>query len=356
MEELVKAESSVIEQENAEIHRGKVLNITHSSPDIDIRGILNTICQYISLAEVMEKIEHSTEYVVQIPAEFMKAYQRGEYWIMESAKTGKQWPSLMKMGDDGKPQIVTPLPIKRRDFLDGDPVKEITDHYHNLYLQQQMNELSSQIESTLETVKRIENGQLDDRVGLLNAGRQGVILALSQKDEASRTLALQNAVNNINVAQNQIVETFKRKVAEYEPLPKTGIERFFRELIKDGYLDAKDEEYSDILEYYGLYVQATKMLAGTYVISDDMETAQKVFELSAAQLEMLDYSGVKTLEYIHKSDDMTRLDEHARQYLLEAGEAFLRDAQDYETLALSINGEQLLEVLTDGAISDQEAQ
>lgn len=48
-------------------------------------------------------------------------------------------------------------------------------------MQQQMNELIGIVETTYKAVERIEHGQMDDRIALLEAGRQGVILALSQK-------------------------------------------------------------------------------------------------------------------------------------------------------------------------------
>ncbi len=74
------------------------------------------------------------------------------------------------------------------------------------------------------------------------------------------------AINNINVAQNQIAETFKRMDTEFEALPKSAIGQFFRELIKTGYLDEKDNEYNEIQEYFSLYIQSTRMLAGAYIV------------------------------------------------------------------------------------------
>ena len=84
-------------------------------------------------------------------------------------------------------------------MIQGNPARDITNSYHNLYMQQQINELSGLIETTLDTVKRIEQGQWDDRIGLLNAGKDAFILALAQKDEASRPNAIALAINNMNI-------------------------------------------------------------------------------------------------------------------------------------------------------------
>lgn len=356
MSDLVKKSSELPEKEPREILYGKVLDLNASTPNIDLRGLVNKLCQYVNIAEVIGTIKTGAEYVVQIPSEFQGGFDKGTYWIMENSKTGVQWPSLMELGADGKNHIVTPLPVKKREFIQNNPVKEITDHYHNLYMQEQINELAGMMEATLDTVKRIEHGQMDDRIGLLNAGRQGVILALSQKDEASRPGALLNAANNINIAQNQILETFKRRVSEFKPLPKNTFMQFLWEFTKTGYLEGKDEEYGNILEYYSLYLQATRMLADSYAITGDTGNAQRVFDMAVAQLQTIDYSNLKTIEYAHKNNSVEKLYENAAQFMLAEKQAHMDMVQRYDCLTISVSGAKLLEVLEDGKISEQEAE
>ena len=48
----------------------KPLHITVSTPDLDYKGILNKVCQYINVHDIMDKIQKGAEYVVEIPAEF----------------------------------------------------------------------------------------------------------------------------------------------------------------------------------------------------------------------------------------------------------------------------------------------
>ena len=351
MDELtvIEYEEPVLEGELVLPDYGKILSINALMQDVDLRGILNKVFQYVDMASVLQKIEKGAEYIVNIPTEFQAGFEAGKYWIMESSKTGKLWPSLMELGEDGRNHIVTPLPIKKRDVIQGNPAKELADHYHNLYLQQQIAELSGLIESTLDTVKRIEHGQMDDRIALLNAGRQGVVLALSQKDEGSRADAMLLAINNINVAQNQILETFKRRVSEFEALPKTAFGQFLREMAKTGYLDRKDAEYGEIVEYFGLYLQATRMLAGAYVATGDMGNAQRVFDMSVAQIKGIDFSKLKTIEHAHKNPTFTKVYERTAQYLLIEKQICLEDAKEYECLSISVSGEELLEVISDGA-------
>jgi hypothetical protein len=39
--------------------------------------------------DILAKVEAGTQYVVQIPAEFQKVYESGEYFIMQNAEPEK---------------------------------------------------------------------------------------------------------------------------------------------------------------------------------------------------------------------------------------------------------------------------
>ena len=64
-------------------------------------------------------------------------------------------------------------------MVHGNPIQDLSMSYHNMLIQQQMAQLTAIVEETLTAVKRIEHGQMDDRVGLLEAGKNGIKLALS---------------------------------------------------------------------------------------------------------------------------------------------------------------------------------
>lgn len=352
MEDLMNVHKNEIESPNTddiEIQSGKVLKIKSSTPDIDFKGIINRIFQYVDIADVVGKIEKGAEYVVQIPAEFQGGFKTGEYWIMENQKNGNLWPTLMKFGDDGRNKIVTPLSIKKEEFFQDSPVKDITTNFHNIYMQQKMNEIAGLLEETIDAVRRVEQGQKDDRIGLLEAGRQGIMLALNQKDEESRKTAILLARNNINEAQNKIFKTYERKVLEFKPLPSSTIGLYLREVFSSqSYLDKRDDDYTEIQDYYHLYIESTKMLAGSYAIVDDMETAQRVFNIGIHKLENLNYSNLRTIEYAHKGADFEKIYNSSAEYLANEKNIFLEELQKFDCLSISINGNDLLEALSNG--------
>mgnify|MGYP000650552805 FL=1 len=139
--------------------KGKCLHITQGSKGVDFNALLEQVVQYISMGDVLNKIHAGTQYVVQIPTEFQSAYESGEMFIMENMKTGKKWPSLMKIAEDGKQQVVTPLPIAEQTIVQGNPIQELANWQYQLVMQQQMHRLSDVVEKTYRAVERIENGR-----------------------------------------------------------------------------------------------------------------------------------------------------------------------------------------------------
>lgn len=46
----------------------------------------------------------------------------------------------------------------------------------------------------------------------------------------------------------------------------------------------------DIQEYYGLYLQATRMIAASYTICGNKEAAQQVFEIAEQNIKQIDFN------------------------------------------------------------------
>jgi hypothetical protein len=133
------------------------------------------------LADVLAKIKAGTQYVVQIPTE----YSRISSWEKLSdgeQGNGKRSDSLMRVAKSGRNEVVTPLPIKEQSFVQGNPNQDLANGFQNILIQQQMAQLALVAEETYRVVERIEHGQMDDRIGLLLAGKNGISLALSMPE------------------------------------------------------------------------------------------------------------------------------------------------------------------------------
>ena len=326
---------------------GKKLYISHNSVGIDFQALLGHVVQCVNMGEILAEIKAGTQYVVQIPAEFQKAYESGEMFIMENMKTGKKWPSLMKIAEDGRHQVVSPLPITEQAIVHGNPVQELANSQHNMLMQQQVAHLTELVERTYRVVEQIKHGQMDDRIGLLEAGKNGLILALSMPEGEERNRQIDSSRQNLLVAQAQIEKTLERRAVEFDPLPQAAAMRFMREFFHSGYLAEKKNDVQEMQEYYDLYLQATKLLAASYAICGNLETAEQTFRLSETTIQAIDFSKVKTIVYQHKA--LTDMFYNAPIGYIEAErEVCMEEAKRYDYVAIEVSGEKLLEVLGDG--------
>lgn len=211
-------------------------------------------------------------------------------------------------------------------------------------MQQQIGELTEKICLLCKSVERIEQGQMDDRIGLLIAGRNQIALAFSSSPE-NRAFAIENGRSNLLAAQNQFLETFKSRVKNYEEIPKSRWKRFYSEVKHSGYHKEKDREFEIIQEYYALFLHATRLVAASYLICGDTEAAEKVFDMAEQEIKGINFDSVKTLDYVHKRNPQL-LYYHADEYINAEKQLCMDEAKEYETISIEVSGAKLLEVLS----------
>lgn len=346
MEEIITSNNDlIIQKDNVPVPaEGKTLYITPETDGFNYKGILGQVVQYVNMADVVGKIQAGTKYVVQIPAEHQEAFETGQYFMMQNQKTGKMWPSLMKVAENGRNQVVTPLPIAEEGFIQGSPVQDLAVGYHNMLVQQQITQLTVMMEETYKAVERIEHGQMDDRIGLLEAGKNGMILAMTMPEGEERTMQINSSRLNLLTAHAQIGQTLQRRVNEFQPVSKHAAVRFMKELSHSGYLTRKDNEVREMQEYYDLYLQATRLIAASYVVCGDLKTAEKTFEISEQTMDALDFKKVKSIEYSH--GDMSKMFYHCPvEYVTTEKQVCMEESKKYDYVAVEVSGEKLLEVI-----------
>lgn len=324
----------------------KKMHITSDTDGININELLSKMFQYANIGDALAHVENSVKYVVEIPLKHKEAFEAGEVFLNHNSKTNVMWPTLYKKLEDGKRQFVDNLPIKQEEFIQGNPFESIAVSYHNLYLQKQINELSEIMNRTYKAVEQIEHGQMDDRIGLLLAGRDQILLSLHFAPE-DRVHDIELGRSNMLTAQKQLLQTFKRKVSNFEPIPDSAWKRFWIEFKHSGTFRQKDKEFSDIQEYYALYLQATQMVAASYVICGQIEAAEQVFEIAEQDMKGINFEGLKTLQNIHK-ENKDMLYYHADDYVASERKVCMEEAKEYESISIEVSGSKLLEVFNYG--------
>lgn len=342
--DLIDTETTIINKEK------KYLKVSGLQKDINFTGLVDKVAQYVNIADIVSNIEKSAEYIVQIPAKYKDAFDAGEVFINKNKKTGIEWPTLMRKTDNGQYRFVGDLPIKQQEFYRGNPFQEICINYHNIVTQQQLAEISQSIVETYQTVKMIERGQQDDRIALIDAGREQVLLAMTMTDENEKKEMLRVAARDLLVGKEQIGKALMCRVEAFESIPDSGLKIFLNTLKDGNYLNKKDDEIEDIQECYSLYVEATKMLAAIFAYSGETVAVEQTFSRSIDFLKQINFEDLKSIEYSHKGADFNDwFFNHPVEYIEIEKTSFIESSKDYDFLQIEITGEKLLE----GAISNE---
>lgn len=342
--DLMDTETAIINKEK------KYLKVSGLQKDINFTGLVDKVAQYVNIADIVSNIEKSAEYVVQIPAKYKDAFDGGEVFINKNKKTGIEWPTLMRKTDNGQYEFVGNLPIKQQEFYRGNPFQEICINYHNIATQQQLAEISQSIVETYQTVKMIERGQQDDRIALIDAGREQVLLAMTMTDENEKKEMLRAAARDLLVGKEQIGKALMCRVETFESIPDSGLIIFLNTLKDENYLNKKDNEIEDIQECYSLYVEATKMLAAIFAYSGETAAVEQTFSRSIDFLQQINFENLKSIEHSHKGSDFNDwFFNHPVEYIESEKTSFMESSKDYDFLQIELTGEKLLE----GAISNE---
>lgn len=231
--EIVPHDNDALVQEpeaiiSADDNTVKVLRLSHHDKDHDYKKMLAAAVQLLSAVDIIGKIQKGAEFIVQVPAQYQAELQAGALEMMHGAKSGKTWATLVRKLADGKQEIVCNCPITEQMRLQGNPVQNLSGVYQNLYMQQKLAELSEQVQEVYDAVLRIEQGQMDDRIGKLISGRNDAMRALENPKSEARERELELARSKISEAQSQIGQVFKSRIEDFKPIPESKLARQFQ--------------------------------------------------------------------------------------------------------------------------------
>ena len=226
---------------------------------------------------------------------------------------------------------------------------DVSVNMQMMAMQQQLAKLTELVQATYEVVKRIEQGQIDDRVGKLRAGKEGMEQAILIEDSVQRKITIGNAQQLLMEARGQIGETLKTRVNNFPSISKSQIIQFLACLSDSNYFSDKDAAFEAIQEYFRLYLRATELLADSYYYIGENKAAQKTYEDAIQFARSLDFNKVKTLNYIHPEENFSdTVCEMAEQYVLREQAKSNELMRPYDTVELLLTGDEIVEALENG--------
>lgn len=343
--EIEKSNTNLPEEKVCQAYT-KVIRSSDSDLKIPFNDVLNKVLGFIDVNDIVKNIQKGSEYVVQIPAEFQKQYESGEYWIMKNSETGKEWPTLVRMGEDGRQKIVTPLSIKKESFIQGNPVQDLTQQFQMARLQSTIQEQTQLLETICKGVKHIQNGQMNDRIALIEAGKKEIAFALQRSEsDPHRQTAIEFGISQLCLGQEQIYAELKLQIEGFDIIPKQKILQLAQGIFHTDYWDRKSEEYNSIVDLFELYRESTKYIAAAHILINEPQVVETVYSDAFAKLKELDYSNVQSIENMYSDEDYSFFFKKDSKLLKKDKKECIQLSEKYEGLAIEVSGEQLLEAI-----------
>lgn len=322
----------------------KVAKINAAEHRTGVQNVLGQLAGMLDLTSVVAGMKKGTQFVVQVPTHLQVGLDSGKYSMMQG-KTGQTWATIVEKLPNGKNNIIANCPIKEEALYRGNAIQDLSQSLCNIQMQSQMAALAQKVEETYDAIIRVEKGQQADRRGQLAAGRNGIIHALKMKDPENRKISIANARQSLLEAQGKIGEVLKDRVADFKPIPQTESGRWVWEFLHNSFLDKQDDEYDYIHSCFVYYLQATQLVAESYAVCDEMESAESVFDECGRFLCGLDYEKVRTILYSHQNRKREELFcENIIESVARERKSCLETIKAYDLIEIAVEREELLEV------------
>lgn len=327
----------------------RVARVDHASAGFNMHAVIGHLVQYANLANIAGAIKKGAQYVVQVPTHLQAALDSGKCTMLHGKESGKIWATIVEKLPNGKNKFIDNCPIVEEAFYHGNPLQDASSTLANLQMQQQMAALAQLVGETYQAILRVEAGQKADRIGQLIAGRDGIVHALKMKNYEMREQQIVAARQSLLEAKGKIGEVLRQKVSSFKGLPRFAVARFAMEVVQSDYLDKRDDEYDIIHEYYDLYIQATQLIAESFIICDETESAISVFDSCKQFIGSLDFSKLGTVLYSHRQMPKSDLFYYqAAKAIVKERTLCLEAAKPYDVIEITLDGADIMEVLASG--------
>lgn len=348
MGELIKVERHEITE--VEDQESRIVSIDLTSADKGkAAALINQVVDcYQILKEKLPEVEPEKRYYLDLTKEMKDKLEKGECWFTEKAANGKPMGQL-RHRIDGKnvimanPDVVVEnVPVASKT----DP-RQLSEGVYQMALQQQIAEMSQQLDEIQHAVKRIEEGQMDDRFAKIEAGEKTLRLAYKSTDEKTRRELVANAVPMLQEGSEAIKKVIVRRLNGFEQIPaKSGRLKLKMWMSPTNYVDRKNKEFDEIQTCFEYYDRAQKLTAIACMMLEEPGAMEEVFFQQEKFIKSLETDKLRSIENIHYNIDFSGewfysprrfLDDTRLQYL-----DFTKE--NYDIVSIEVTGKQMLEV------------
>lgn len=319
--------------------------------------LVNQIVQYAhftrDIARMITESPETTEYVLRIPKSVQEGLDSGEYSLMKR-KTGEILAEVMHKSETSNRTVIKQkLDVVERTKEAATATQQseaITTDFYNVAIQQQMAEISAQLEDVLKGVQRIEQGQQDDRYALIEAAESQLKLAMVANDEAHRLEAIRSAQHFLQEGSAKIARAMARRLQEVEGVPEFAPAIVWKMLSTRGnYYDEMNDWFDRVQDDFDILERAHALLALCAIAIGEPDMLPVLMDDYRKRLGTMATSKLLTMGRIHPELDLT--DEWFADVggYLDTREEATRRLTDGDYIEITLTNKMLTEAIDDEA-------
>lgn len=320
-------------------------------------ALVNQIVQYAhftrDIAQTITESPEATEYVLRIPKAVQEGLDSGEYSLMKR-KTGEILAEVMHKSETSNRTVIKQkLDVVERTKEAATAAQQseaIATDLYNVAIQQQMAEISAQLEDVLKGVQRIEQGQQDDRYALIEAAESQLKLAMVANDETHRLEAVQSAQHFLQEGSAKIARAMARRLQEVEEVPEFAPAIVWKMLSTRGnYYDKMNDWFDRVQDDFDILERAHALLVLCAIAIGEPDMLPVLMDDYRNRLGTMATSKLLTMGRIHPELDFT--DEWFADVggYLDTREEATRRLTDGEYIEITLTNKMLAEAIDDEA-------
>lgn len=355
MEELITVEKYELDENRENDNRIVKIDLTNADKGM-AAALLNQVIDGFHIAkEKMSEVQPEKRYYLDLTKEMKDMLEKGEAWFTEKGENGKPMGQLRHRVDGKNVIMANPDIVEENiNISSGVDPKQMSNAVYQMALQQQMAEISHKMDEIQNTVKLIEEGQMDDRYAKIEAGENSLRLAYRATDEKNRKELIANAIPLLQEGSEAVKKAIIRRIDNFDRIPSKGnVLRLKMWMSPTNYIEKKNREFDSIQNCFEYYDRAQRLTAVACLMMDEPGAMEEVFFQQEKFINSLDTEKLRSIKNLYYNIDFSNewfyspkefLDNTRLQYL-----DFSK--QNYNVVSIEVTGQQMLEVIN----NDQDA-
>ncbi len=248
----------------------------------------------------------TTEYVLRIPKSIQEGLDSGAYKLMQK-KTGEVVGEvLQKSANSNRMVVKQKLEVVERTATHAVDTSNLMTDLTTIAIQQQMAEISAQLDEMIDVVQRIERGQQNDRFAHIHSGEELLRLAGSTRDDKERRGFIHDAQAQLVEGANEISLAINEQIQRVDSVPKTDIAITWKMLFTHGnYYEKMDEWFDSVQESFEMLEKAYGLLVLCAIATDEPDQINALLDGFASKIRGMDTRRLLSMGRLHPGVDFS---------------------------------------------------